>query len=79
MTKSNNNQQKKRTCNILDFAIPADHRIELKESERKDKSLARELKKLWIMKVTIRPLVIGALSTVTKGSLKGLEDLEIRG
>ena len=41
--------------------------------------LARELKKLWNMKVTIVPIVIGALGTVTKGLLKGLEDLEVGG
>ena len=29
------------------------------------------------MKVTIIPLVIGAFDTVTKGLLKGLEDLEV--
>ena len=39
--------KKKRTCKIVDFAVPADHRINLKESEKKDKylDLARELKK----------------------------------
>ena len=39
----------KRTCKIADFAVPADHRIKLKESEKKDKylDLARELKTLW--------------------------------
>ena len=42
-------------------------------------NLAKELKKLWNMKVTIIPIVIGAFGTVTKGLLKGLEDLEIRG
>ena len=31
------------------------------------------------MKVTFVPIVIGALGTVTKGSLKGLEDLEVGG
>ena len=31
------------------------------------------------MKVTIVPIVIGALGTVTKGLLKGLEDLEVVG
>ena len=31
------------------------------------------------MKVTIVPLVTGALSTVNKGLLKGLEDLEVGG
>ena len=70
-----NNQQKKRICKIVDFAV---NRINLKESEKKDKyrDLARELKKLWNMKVTIVPIVISALGTVTKGLLKGLEDLE---
>ena len=31
------------------------------------------------MKVTIIPVVIGAVGTVTKGLLKGLEDLEVGG
>ena len=42
-------------------------------------NLARELKKLCNMKVTIVPIVIGALGTVIKGLLKGLEDLEVGG
>ena len=41
--------------------------------------LARELKTLWNIKVTIIPIVIGAFGTVTKGLLKGLEDLEVGG
>ena len=71
--------KRKRICKIVDFAVPADHRINPKESEKKDKyhDLARELKKLWNMKVTIVPIVIVALGTVTKGLLKGLEDLEV--
>ena len=41
------NNNKKRTCKIVNFVVPADHRIKLKESEKKDKfvDLARELKK----------------------------------
>ena len=39
--------------------------------------MLRELKKLWNMQVTIIPIVIGAFGTVTKGLLKGLEDLEV--
>ena len=35
------------------------------------------MKKLWNMKVTIVPIVIGAFGTITQGLLKGLEDLEI--
>ena len=43
----NNNKKKKRICKIDDFAVPVDHRINLKEREKKDKyhDLARELKK----------------------------------
>ena len=29
--------KKKRTCKIVDFAVPTDHRIKQKESEKKDK------------------------------------------
>ena len=71
--------KKKRICKIVDFAVPADHRIKLKEGEKKDKylDLARELKKLWNMKVSIVLIVIGAFGTVTEGLLRGLEDLEV--
>ena len=31
------------------------------------------------MKVTVMPIIIGALGKVTKGLMQGLEDLEIRG
>ena len=39
--------KKERTFRIMNFAVPADHRIKLKESEKKDKylDLAWELKK----------------------------------
>ena len=33
-----------RTCNTVDIAVPADHRVKLKENEKKD----RELKKVGI-------------------------------
>ena len=81
-TRPYNNQQqqkRKKISKSVDFAIPADHRIKLKECEKRDKylDLATELKKLWNMKVTIIPIVIGAFGTVTKELLKGLEDLEV--
>ena len=65
----------------MDFVVPADHRIKLKQCEKKDKylDLAWELEKLWNMKVTIIPFVIGAFCTVTKGLLKRLEKLEVGG
>ena len=75
------NNNKKKICKVFDFAVPADHRIKLKESEKRYKYLeiARELKKLWNMKVSIIPIEIGAFGTVTKGLLSGLEDLEVGG
>ena len=54
------NKKKKRTCRIVDFAVPADHSV--------------KPKKLWNMKVTAIPIVIGAHGTVIKRSVKRLED-----
>ena len=67
-----------RTRRIVDFAV---HIVKLKESEKRGNylNLAKELKKLWKMKVTVIPMVIGALGIVTKRLVKRLEDLEIRG
>ena len=38
--------KRKRICHIVDFAVLADHRVKLKESEKKDKylDLTRKLK-----------------------------------
>ena len=53
----------------------------MKESEKKDKylDLAKELKKLWDMKVTIVSIVISAFGTISKRLLKGWDDLEVGG
>ena len=66
---------------IVDFAVPADHRVKFKESEKKDKylNLAKELKKMWNMKAVVISIVVGAPGTVTKRLVKGQEDLKIRG
>ena len=62
-------KKRRKSAKFVDFAVLADHRIKLKECEKRDKylALARELKKIWNMKVTIIPIVIGAFGTVTKG------------
>ena len=64
---------------FVDFAVKADHRRKLKECKKKDKylDLARELKKLCNIKLTITPTVIGAFGTVSKELLMGLENLEV--
>ena len=81
INKKKKEKKKKRTYKIVDFPIPADHWVKLKESEKKDKyqDFAKELNKLWNMKTTFIPIIIGALGRVTKGLMKGLEDLEIKG
>ena len=73
--------KKKRTCHLEDFAVPADHRVKMKEREKIDKYLylARELWKLWNMKGKVVPIVIGALGTVPKALGKNLGELDIRG
>ena len=67
---------------LLEFDVKTDHLILARRPDLIIINLARELKKkkkLWNMKVTIIPIVIGAIGTVTKGLLKGLEDLEAGG
>ena len=51
---------------MIEFAILADHRVKMKESKKIDKylDLARELKRPWNMKVTVVPIIVGALGTV---------------
>ena len=58
--------KEKRSWPLVDFAVPADHRIKIKESAKIDKYLdhARELKRLWNMKVMVVPVVVGALAIV---------------
>ena len=65
----------------MDIAVAADLWVKIKENEKRDKylDLARELKKPWNMKVRVISNVTGALETIPKGLVKGLEDLEIRG
>ena len=65
----------------MDYAVLTNHKVKLKEKEKKDEYLgfAREVKKLWNVKDTVALIAIGALGTVTKGLIQGLEDLEIKG
>ena len=71
-TPYNNQQQKKRTCKIVNFAVPVNNRVKLKENKKKAKylGLSRELKKMWNMKVLVIPILIGVLVIVTKGLVK---------
>ena len=55
-------------CQITGFAILHDTRVDDKEIEKIEKylDLARELKKVWNIKVTEVPLVVGVLGTPAK-------------
>ena len=67
--------KKNRIRRLVDFAAPAENKVEIKESEKINKylDLARELRKLWKMKVTlIRTVVRALVVTVPKGLKKGL-------
>ena len=60
--------KKRRTCKIIDFAVPGDSRIEEKEKEKIEKyqDLRRELQKIWNVRVKIIPLVVGSLGVIPK-------------
>ena len=75
--------KKLKTCRLVDFAYSADHRVKIKENEKRDKYLdldrERKEKKQWNMRITVLPIVIGALRMVPRGLKRELKDLEIGG
>ena len=62
----------------MDFAVTADHRMKIKESEKIGKylDLAQELKERWNIKVMVTPIIVGVLGIVSKGLEKRLAELE---
>ena len=60
---------------MVDFAVPADHRQKVKENKKRGKylDLARELMKLWNMRVTVMPTVFGTLGIILEGLEKESE------
>ena len=59
----------KRTCQQKDLVILADHWVKIKENETINKyfDFAIKLKKkMWNMKVTAIPIIVGTLGRVTK-------------
>ena len=72
--------KERNTCQIVDFAIPGDHRVEMKEKEKREKcqDLARELQVLWNNKISVIPILIGALGTVPKSLRKRLHQIGIQ-
>ena len=78
---STKKKKKERTCRTVNFAVPADHKVKLKEieNEMSTEAFLKNWKILWNMKVTVILIVIGSFGTVTKGMTQGQADLEISG
>ena len=71
--------KKRRTCKIIDFAVPGDSRIEEKEKEKIEKyqDLRRELQKTWSVRVKIIPLVVSSLSVIPKQFGNRLKEIDV--
>ena len=67
--------KKQKTCTLIDVAIPADRNVVQKEAEKKlkYKSLCIEIQRMWNLKCTIIPIIIGATRIVTRSLRKNLE------
>ena len=61
-------KKKEKECLLIDIAVPGDARALSKEDEKIEKyqDLAREVSRLWDVKTTVIPIVIGALGTITE-------------
>ena len=73
--------KRKRTCCLVDFAIPADHYVKIKENEKKDKylDLARKLKKKTVKYEDNSDTNCRWCRMVPKVLERRLKDLEIKG
>ena len=67
----------KKLCQIVDFAVPYDTKVNTKEVGKIEncQDLARELRKLWNMKVSNIPVIVEALGATSKNICKRMEDI----
>jgi hypothetical protein len=67
--------KKEKICTLIDVAIPADRNVVQKEMEKKlkYKSLVIVIQRMWNLKCTIMPVIIGATGIVTKSLRENLE------
>ena len=69
--------KKEKTCTLIDVAIPADRNVVQKEAEKKlkYKSLCIEMQRMWNLRCTIVPVIIGATGIVTRSLKKNLKTI----
>ena len=62
---------------LIDVAIPTDRNVEQKEAEKKLKyySFCLETQRMWNLKYTIIPVIIGATGMLTKSLRKNVESV----
>ena len=62
--------KKEKICTLIDVAITADRNVVQKEAEKKlkYKSLCIEMQRMWNLKCTIVPVIIGATGIVTRST-----------
>ena len=67
--------KKEKTFKLIDVAIPADRNVVQKEVENKlkYKSLCIEIQRMWNLKCTVIPVIIGASGIVSRNLRKNLE------
>ena len=60
--------KKENKCYLIDMSVPGDCNVNAKEFEKraKYKDLEIEIQRMWKMKTTVVPVVVGALGTMTK-------------
>ena len=68
---------KNKTCFLVDMAIPTDRNISIKEFDKlsKYKDLQIEMERMWHLKTTVIPIVVGALGMVKRGIHNHLKSL----
>ena len=70
---------KRRTCKVIDFAVPGNSRIEEREKKEIEKyqDLRRELQKIWNVRVKIKTLVVSSLGAIPKQFGNRLKEIGI--
>ena len=69
--------KQEKTCMLIDMAIPSDRNTSVKVAEKlsKYKDLEIEITKMWGLKTTVVPVVIGALGAVKEGIEKHIDKI----
>ena len=66
-------------CFLIDVAIPGDSRISQKISEKRQRysDLKIEIQKMWSVRASVAPVIIGSLGSVPEGLKDQLQTLQI--